>query len=125
MAHILVIDDEPDFCRILEIFLEDKGHQVHSATNAEEIATYLADSQPDLVLMDVRMPDVNGLELLPQLKADLPTCNVIVITALNDYRIADLLYESGADGFLTKPVRLEDLDHAVHRLLNAHTTSAS
>lgn len=118
MASILIIDDEPDYCAVVGRYLESVGHQVTSASCAQDIREQFEGPQPDLVLMDVRMPDVSGLELLPQLKARMNGTPVLVITALNDYRIADLLYEAGADGFLTKPVRFEELSDNIDRLLS-------
>ena len=68
MAAILIIDDEPDYCAVVGRYLESVGHTVSSASSASEIREQLEGPQPDLILMDVRMPDVSGLELLPQLK---------------------------------------------------------
>ena len=117
MATILVIDDEPDYCEVVGRYLRTTGHEVAVASTATDIQNALQGVPPDLVLMDLRMPDVSGLELLPQLKARMSSTPVLVITALDDYRIADLLYEAGADGFLTKPVRFEELTEHVDRLL--------
>ncbi len=122
MHRILIIDDEPDFCGILEVYLARMGYDTDVATSAEAAFATLSHSQPDLVLMDVRMPDTSGLELLPQIKAASSTSHVIVVTALDDYRVEDLLYEAGADGYLTKPVRLEELGQAIQELLSHHPT---
>ena len=122
MHRILIIDDEADFCGILETYLARQGYDTDVATSAEAAFTTLNHSQPDLVLMDVRMPDTSGLELLPQIKAASSASYVIVVTALDDYRVEDLLYEAGADGYLTKPVRLEELGQAIQDLLSRHPT---
>ena len=122
MHRILIIDDEPDFCGVLEAYLGRKGYDTDVATSAEAAFAALSHSQPDLVLMDVRMPDTSGLELLPQIKAASSASYVIVVTALNDYRVEDLLYEAGADGYLTKPVRLEELGQSIQDLLSPHPT---
>ncbi len=118
MPSILIVDDERSFCEILETFLAGKDYDVQVATNASEVWAHLEQTYPDLVLMDVRMPDTSGLELLPRIKALSPGSYVVVVTALNDYRIADLLYEAGADGYLTKPVRLEVLDRTITHFLH-------
>jgi DNA-binding response OmpR family regulator len=118
VPSILIVDDERNFCDILKTFLGGKGHEVEAAMTASEVNAYLKNTHPDLVLLDVRMPDTSGLELLPRIKATSPDSFVIVVTALNDYRIADLLYEAGADGYLTKPVRLEALDRTINHFLN-------
>ena len=125
MSSILVIDDEPAFCDLLKTFLESEGHTVQVTTTAEAALEYLEQGRPELVLMDVRMPDINGLELLPQIKASARDSHVIVITGLNDYRIADLLYEAGADGYLTKPLRLDILAHTISRLTHHRQVSST
>ncbi len=117
MPNILVIDDEPDFCDVVKTFLEAKGHKVSVAFEAEKGLASIQRTRPDVVLLDIKMPDVNGLELLPRIKTVAPDTPVIVVTALNDYRIADLLYESGADEYLTKPVRMDALAQRIERLL--------
>lgn len=122
MHRILIIDDEPDFCGILEAYLTRTGYDTLVANSAEEAFATLGHTQPDLVLLDVRMPDASGLELLPQIKAASSASYVIVVTALNDYRVEDLLYEAGADGYLIKPVRLDELGQAIKDLLSRHPT---
>jgi len=118
VPNILIIDDEKDVCEVLQTFLEGKGHRVETTTSAENLAVNLRSFAPDLILLDVLMPDANGLELLPQVKAETSGCPVIVITGLNDYRISDLLYEAGADSVIAKPIRLQTLDNAVNQFLN-------
>ena len=117
MSRILVIDDESEFCEFVRTALEQEGHEVRTAHSGAEAMLALDDDSPDLVLMDVKMPDVNGLELLPQIKAVSRRSIVLVITAVNDYTIADLLYEVGADGYLTKPIHLNVLIENVSRTL--------
>ena len=116
VSHILIIDDEDSLCEVLQAFLEKEGHSVEAATSAHGALDCLRQACPDVILLDVRMPGTNGLELLPQIKT---LCNslVVVITAIDDYRIADLLYELGADGYLTKPLHLADLSRTIRNLL--------
>ena len=123
MIRILVIDDESSFCDILETFLQDRDYEVRTANQAEAALLLLTNFNPDIILMDVRMPETSGLELLPQIKAISPESRVIVITGVDDYRVADLLYEAGADGYLTKPVRLHGLLETIHRLEASQPTT--
>lgn len=116
MSRILIIDDEESLCEVLQTFLEKEGHSVEVMTSAHGALGCLRQACPDVILLDIRMPGTNGLELLPQIKA-LCSSHVVVITALNDYRIADLLYELGADGYLTKPLHLSDLSRTIRSLL--------
>lgn len=115
MTNILVIDDEPDVCEVLQTFLEDMGFGVRTSTTTQNLPELLA-SPPDIVLLDVLMPEANGLECLPQIKNLAPNCQVVVITGVNDYRIADLFYEAGAHSFLTKPIRHQDLLETLQKI---------
>ena len=121
LSRILVIDDDADVCDVLRDYLEQQGYTVQAATSIDGASAYLRRTPPDLILLDVLMPDANGLDLLTQLKASHSDSHIVIITGLNDYRIADLFYEAGADGFLAKPLRLKALSRTVHRLLNRPT----
>ena len=125
MASILIIDDELDYCLVVSRYLESSGYRVAVASDADQIPASLEKEHPDLVLMDVRMPNVSGLQLLPRIKSRMPAVPVLVVTALNDYRIADLLYEAGADGFLTKPFPFEELVENIDRLLGRRSAASA
>lgn len=117
MSTILVIDDETEFCEFVKTALETNGHDVTMSHSGAEAMSILETLSPDLILMDVKMPDVNGLELLPRIKEVSRRSTVLVLSAVNDYNIADLLYEVGADGYLTKPIHLKNLLETVERNL--------
>ena len=123
MASVFVIDDDPQFCEIVQTFLEGEGYEVDVASAAQDALGHLQDNNPDVVLLDLRMPEINGLELLPRIKALTHGVHIIVVTGLNDYRVADLLYENGADEFVTKPIRLAALSGIIARLLRQRPTS--
>lgn len=108
MTNILVIDDEPAVCELLQTILEVAGYSVRTSTSAKNLPELLIPT-PDIILLDVLMPEINGLECLPQIKTHSPDTQVVVITGVNDYRIADLFYEAGAHTFLTKPIRHDNL----------------
>ncbi|MCZ6634367.1 MAG: response regulator [bacterium] len=124
MANILIIDDEPDICEILQTFLEENGYTVQIATSSESVLEDVKQAPPDLILLDVVMPGKSGFDLLPHLKTIAPNTFIVVITGVNDYRIADLFYESGINGFLTKPIRLDNLRLTINRLLAPPVTPA-
>lgn len=115
MTKVLVIDDEPAVCEILQTVLEGAGYAVQTSTSAKNLPELL-DFQPEIILLDVLMPEANGLECLPQIKTLSPNAQVVVITGVNDYRIADLFYEAGAHSFLTKPIRHEHLLETLQRI---------
>ena len=123
MANILIIDDEPDVCEVLQAFLEEEGYTVQIATSSESVLEDTQQAPPDLILLDVVMPGKNGYDLLPHLKTAAPNAFIVIITGVNDYRIADLFYESGINGFLTKPIRLDNLRLTIKRLFSASATS--
>jgi len=115
MTNILVIDDEPAVCELLQAILEGAGYAVRTATSAKHLPELLIPT-PDIILLDVLMPEINGLECLPQIKTLSPNTQVVVITGVDDYRIADLFYEAGAHTFLTKPIRHDNLIETIKRI---------
>src|SRR5208282_1229183 len=106
---ILVVDDVPDNVDILQMRLEAQGYEVTTAADGVEALDKIRELLPDLVLLDVMMPRLDGIETVKRLKADpsLPFIPVILVTAKADGKdVVDGL-ESGGDDYLTKPV-----DHA-------------
>ena len=117
MARILIIDNEIDFYKVVASYLTKYNHYVQIDTNLAEVTACLDSDSKEIVLLDVRMPDINALEILPQIKSTWPIVHVVVITALDDYREADLLYEAGVAKFFTKPVELPLLNSTIAELL--------
>jgi DNA-binding NtrC family response regulator len=115
MTNILVIDDDPGICEIFQTLLEGAGYAVRTSTSSKNLPELL-EVPPDIVLLDVMMPDANGLECLPQIKSLCPGTEVVIVTGVNDYGIADLFYEAGAHSFLTKPIRPKDLLSPLQRI---------
>ena len=107
--RILVVDDVPDNLDILQIRLESQGYEVATAGDGVEALEKVRDLLPDLVLLDIMMPKMDGVEALKRLKADnsLPFIPVILVTARADAKDVIAGLESGGDDYLTKPV-----DHA-------------
>lgn len=105
--RVLVIDDEPSICWAFETLFASQGHQVLSASSAEEGLKLAEQSPPDLVLLDVRLPGESGLDMLPKLKQQIGRCPVIVMTAFGDLETAVAAVKRGATDYLTKPFELE------------------
>jgi DNA-binding NarL/FixJ family response regulator len=105
-ARILVVDDEPLNVDYLEQELEGHGFEIETATNGVEALERVADSPPDLVLLDVMMPEMDGIRVLRILKSDPATrlVPVVLMTALNAVEDRVRGIEAGADDFLSKPV---------------------
>ena len=123
MADILIIDDNREIQEVLTEFLELDCHTVISADDGASAKEILRTAKPEIVFLDIGLPDTTGLELLPHIKSTHPSTRVIVITAINDYRIEDLLFEAGADQFLAKPFHCQDVLSRVRNLLGRHSRS--
>jgi DNA-binding response OmpR family regulator len=110
VARLLLVDDEPDILLMLQINLEMEGHEVVLAGNGEEALDRIADSAPDVVLLDVMMPVLDGFGVLERLAAtDGHRPPVIMISAKAQPSDARQAYRLGADGYVTKPFDLERL----------------
>jgi len=118
-ATILIVDDEPINCKLLESLLQPEGYLTVTAGSGAQALSLLAKSAPDLILLDVMMPELDGYQVAALLKADPVTSNIpiIMVTALNDRdaRIAGL--QAGAEEFLSKPVDRAELWLRVRNLL--------
>jgi CheY-like chemotaxis protein len=117
MAEILIIDDNHELQEVLTDYLESDSHQVVSASDGTSAKALLPTINPDIVFLDVGLPDASGLELLPHIKNLHPGACVIIITGIDDYRVEDLMFEAGADHFITKPFHREDIMDRVRKLL--------
>ena len=115
MATILIIDDDPSVTAALGAFFERGGrHVVRTGTAEEGIETFLR-VRPDLVLLDLRLPDGSGFDVLTRLRSEEPV--VIIITAHGEIPLAVQAMQEGAENFLTKPVDLPHLGAAAERAL--------
>jgi len=118
MAKLLVVDDEKNIRANLAKFLESCGHQVETAGSGPDALAILGGySDFDLVLTDYRMAEMNGLELLKEIKRRLPDTLVILMTAFGTIENAVACMKAGAHDYLTKPFSLAAIQHAVDRAL--------
>lgn len=115
---ILAVDDEKHIVRLVEITLQREGYEVVTANNGAEALEKVASEQPDLVIMDVMMPEMDGLQALQKLKDDPATANVPVIMLTAKAQDADVFqgWKSGADLYLTKPFNPQELLTFVRRI---------
>ncbi|HEX5688913.1 MAG TPA: response regulator, partial [Roseiflexaceae bacterium] len=119
LAHIFVVDDDPSIRRMLQLLLGDSGYRVSKASSGEEALAYLDLITPDLVLMDLMLPGINGQEVTARIKADTskPFIPVILITGQTDQRAKVMSLDAGADDFLSKPVEFAELLARVRGML--------
>ena len=110
-SRILVVDDTPNNVTLLEDMLTARGYQVATATNGEEALARLAEEAPDLILLDVMMPGLDGFEVSERLRADGATRDipVIFLTALDGTLDKVRAFSAGAVDYITKPFRSEEL----------------
>src|SRR6516162_8207376 len=118
MGHILLVDDEQAVCWALERGLAQEGHQVTVASSAEEAFTKAEKKRPDAVLLDVRLPGIDGLTALGRLRQLTREAPIIVITAFSNLDTAVRAIEGGAFDYLAKPFDLEQALEAVTRALS-------
>lgn len=118
-GRILVVDDDPEVRMTTRDFLSSKGYVVTAASGGREALTLLESSDPDVVLLDVAMPDMDGMETLRHLVAARPTLPVIMITANSDIEITSKVLQMGAADYVPKPFDLDYLDQAVSIQLSA------
>lgn len=113
--QIIIVDDESAIQVSLSRFLVKLGYKVHTCSSAEEALGLLEDKHPDIMLLDIRMPDMDGLTLLGKLRKEWPDMAVIMITGHGTMDSAIESLRLGASDFLRKPIRLTELEAALDR----------
>jgi len=108
---ILIVDDNVDTARLLELLLASKGHQARCAADGAEALQVAAEQQPDLVLLDLSLPDVEGFELAVRLRAmpGLDGVRLVAVTGWSDSEAAARAREVGFEAFFVKPVNMDKL----------------
>ncbi len=116
---IMVVDDNPDIVTIVKTILEVKGYVVQSAFSGQEVLSLLKEQKPDLIILDVMMPQMDGLEVLTRLKGDAGTASIPVILLTAKVQYEDVLggYKMGADYYITKPFTSTQLINGINLLL--------
>lgn len=117
MKRILIIDDEPDSLVIMRDVLEEYACRVATATTGRRGLEMIREMKPDLVLLDLRLPDTDGEKLLPEIKSKYPALKVIIGTAYGDQKIREELLKNGADGFFDKPIDVSSFEKKARSLI--------
>ena len=116
---ILVVDDDPEVCMATRDFLASKGHDVTLAEDGVQALKLLATVKPDVVLLDVAMPEMDGMETLRRIVAGYPNLPVIMVTANADIEITSKVLQLGAADYVPKPFDLDYLDQAINIQLSS------
>jgi CheY-like chemotaxis protein len=120
-ARILVVDDDPTILRLVRLNLEVEGYDVLEATNGREALEAVKAHAPDLVVCDVMMPVMDGLEVVSRLRRDDATATLPIVMLSAKAQDADIRHgrSAGADEYVTKPFDPQELLDAIGRLLEA------
>ncbi len=108
-SKILVVDDESEVRSLLKEFLEGEKYQVETAEDGEEALIKLEEFQPSCILLDIKMPFLNGVEALKMIKLRQPDVEVIMTSALDNLKKVEECMQHGAHGYIRKPLDLDDL----------------
>jgi DNA-binding response OmpR family regulator len=120
MKHILAVDDQPSIRRLVEINLGKAGYRVTTASDGREALDQIAAERPDMVVLDVTMPEVDGYEVLRRLREDEETADLPVLMLSGRTRDFDIAraWRTGADTYLPKPFDPRQLLSTVEHLLD-------
>ncbi|MFC1480223.1 response regulator [Candidatus Omnitrophota bacterium] len=111
--RILVIDDEVEICGLLKTFLTGQGYEVITATSAQEGIEKLESEKPKVILLDIRMPGMDGVEAIKRIREVDKHVGIIMATAVMDEKVAQETVKLGASDYIIKPFDLEYLKQSV------------
>jgi two-component system KDP operon response regulator KdpE len=123
-ANILVVDDEPQIRRVLRSTLSFRGYTISEATSGEEAVPMVGKQKPDLILLDVNLPGISGVETCREIRrfSDAP---IIMLTVRNAERDKVVALDAGADDYVTKPFSIEELLARIRASLRRHPSAES
>jgi CheY-like chemotaxis protein len=120
LLTVLVVDDFDDARLTLRRLLERRDYRVLEATNGQEAVELVRQRCPDLILLDLNMPQMDGLEAAKQIRACRDLCAkvpIVALTAYDTYGMKEAALEAGCDDYLTRPIDFEQLDRVLQRYL--------
>ena len=118
MSKILVIDDDRSICESLKLYLTEEGYEAHTASTGTEGLNTFVGILPDVVILDIRLPDIDGFTVLEDLREDDEKVKVIMITAHHDMETTIKAMKEGAFDYIHKPINVDELDIAIRKALN-------
>jgi two-component system, OmpR family, alkaline phosphatase synthesis response regulator PhoP len=119
MGKILLVDDHPDIVRLLQISLKPEGHTILTAHDGKEALRLVNEERPDVVVLDVVMPEVDGFRVLNRIKTDPELCGttVVMLTVKDQPEEIALGVGIGADFYLSKPFKPTEVTSLIRRIL--------
>ncbi len=117
MANILIVDDEQSYRQLLTLVFEEGGNNVRTAMNGRQALAALEEEPADVIVSDVKMPDMDGIELLEAVRETLPDIGVVLMTAFASVETARGAFKLGADDFIEKPFDVEELKLIVKKTI--------
>lgn len=116
MKKILIVDDEAGIVEEIKSFLVEEGYQVRTADTAKEGIKAVEEFKPDVIFIDIKLPDFSGIEVLKIVKEKSPKTKIVVITGYVDQHVMDETEAIGRDAFLQKPFNLVKVVEEIERL---------
>ncbi|MFH1799882.1 MAG: response regulator [Candidatus Omnitrophota bacterium] len=113
MSKLLIVDDEVEICEFLKSFFEDRDFEVAVANGGSQALEKIVTFHPEVVLLDIQMPGMDGLQVLKKIKETYPKVKVIMVTAVETQEKIEEAMRFGADNYITKPLSLEYLEKDV------------
>jgi len=115
---VLIVDDEPSSLELLEVYLSEKGYEISCAVDGRECLKKVTDFDPQVIVLDVRLPDASGLEILKELKERKNPPHIIIVTAFHDMETTIKAMKFGAFEYIPKPIDVDDLEAAIKRAVD-------
>jgi two-component system response regulator AtoC len=120
MAKILVIDDDNSICETLKLYLTEEGYEVSAAATGTEGLNIFIETEPNVVILDIRLPDIDGFTVLEDLLKENASVKVIMITAYHDMDTTIRAMKEGAFDYIHKPINVDELDVAIKKAVKAY-----
>jgi len=119
MKKLLLVDDEVEICEFLKTFFVDRGYDVRTAHSGQGAIDSVNEDPPQLVLLDIQMPGMDGIQALKAIKEAHPSLKVIMVTAVETQDKIEEAMRHGADNYITKPLSLEYLEKDVQEKISS------
>ena len=113
MKKLLIVDDEKDVCNFAKSFFQGKNLNVFCALSGEDAIPIIEKERPNIVILDIKMKGISGIDVLKKIKEIDPKIDVIMVTALDDINLMEEAKKLGASDYITKPLVLEELEKRI------------